>query len=520
MEMPWKNPEFLRHTRRELRPVRVLIAIGVPLLLCVLLMLVMREGERDSFGHIRWNAYWDDLYATMLIVQGILLAGWCASTCGHTISSERQLKTFDFLRTTRLTSGELLLGSILGRPIVGFLIVGVTLPITLLAGSAAGHPILRVLSSVAVILVVCLCFAFGATLFSMLTEKPRSGELIVLMLVYLWGVFTISQNVGFLGWNSASPALAIIPALMKLNGQDSYTSAGVTSFFGHGIPQAWMTVILYGTMALWIGLMLVRNFKRDREEVRLLSRVQAMAFVLYINVIFLSQVSVASPAGNVYSMLNSLGISGKHIDLAHMMITRTTSTFLGLNAAVFYLVGIAMLAPAGSLKTWFRERQRSFASYWSEDAPPAAWMIVAALVAWTVLAGVTTYYTHRLPSSNWSLRTTGLRLAIILVYSIRDVVFLQWCAITRMKSPLMKGTLLLSLYYFSASMLAAFAQAVAQAPNSMVGYALVTPAGAFGDVELMASLQGAGVQVGIIVLLLVAIRKRLVQKGNLVPAIA
>ncbi|HEY3928583.1 MAG TPA: hypothetical protein VGL89_09425 [Candidatus Koribacter sp.] len=509
MMTPWKNPEFTRHFRREMRPVRAAMTLVIPLLVCLLVMLVMRVGERDGQGRIVWHDYWNDLYIGLLAVQGVVLALWCVSTCGQAISSERQLKTFDFLRTTRLNSAELLTGSVAGRPFTAYVMVAVTLPITLLAGTAAGYAWWRVLASMGVIVVVCLTFALFALLFSLLTEKPRIGELIAIVVAGCWAMVQISHAWAFRYQNSAIPALTVLPALEKLNGYAGVAAPLPVRLFGAPIAPAMMTVFLYGTAAAWLALMLVRNLKRDREEMRLLTRWQALLLLICVNVIFLAQVLLRGPYGFLF-------IGSVNADKwFQQQVQNIVSNYVVLNAVVFYLIGLAMLPSAGELKTWFREKQRSFGSYWGENAPPIPWIALAAASAWVVLAAVVFFYRHEAPRADWSLGWTALRLGVLLVYATRDVIFLQWCGITRMKSPLVKGVLLLGLYYFVVSMIAAFVQAAMGAPDSLVGYAIVTPVGALANQALLASVQGAGAQVGIIVLLLLLIRQRFVRVSSL-----
>ena len=506
MELPWKNPELIRHLRRELRPVRLGIAVGLPVVLCVLVMLVMREGERDAHRVIHWDEYWRDLYIGLLIVQGLVLAIWCTSTCGQAISSERQLRTFDFLRTTRLDSGELLAGTIFGRPLVAYVMVGVLLPFTLLAGTASGQPWWKPLASIALIWLVCLCFAIAATLFSLLTEKPRIGELIALLLGYLWLMVLLARDAAFLGWNTAAPALAVIPSLENLNGHDGYPRPD-TYFFHLQIAPALMTAILYSSFAAWLVLMLVRNFKRDRDEVRLLARWQALALIVYINLVYLAQVRFAPMPSSFLSFQEKITST----EWLQHQVTGITSSFVVLNAAVLYIVGTTMLVPAGNLKAWFREKGKTIARYWEEDALSVPWMIAAGACTWAVLAAVALAYQKRVPVADWSLGWTAVRLTIILVYALRDTLFLQWCSVTRMKSSLVKGTLLLGLYYFAACMVVAILQAATGRSDDVTGYAFVTPIGAFLNDKLMASMQGAGVQVGLIVLLVLTIRRRFVR---------
>ncbi len=101
----WRNPELVRHARADLRPARALITGLLVLVICLLTALACWSAEPDNF-----RLFSRLFYSWLLGMQFAVMSFWCASACGQAISRERELKTFDFLKTTRLTAGELLLG--------------------------------------------------------------------------------------------------------------------------------------------------------------------------------------------------------------------------------------------------------------------------------------------------------------------------------------------------------------------------------------------------------------------------
>jgi hypothetical protein len=513
MELPWKNPELIRHVRRELRPARMAGAAGIAVLICVLMLMVMVQMERDAEHHIRWNATWLDFYTFVVVVQGILLSAWCAATGAQAISSERQLKTIDFLRTTRLSSSDLAIGIVLGRPAMAYFIYVCVLPFTLVSGFLSGYNWKTVLGTQAVILIATLTLSLAGTLFSMLTEKPRSGEFLVLVFAFYWVCYLLGSGWQSTGNFSLYSALQVIPALGQLHGEWVF-GFNPTCLFGRERPSYMVSAGLYLTFCFWLWLAVVRNVKRDREEIRLFSRWQAVALSVYISSLFLMQINLglASYIARVYEF-------GER-QAAQRLILGAAAVFVWLNFLVFYLMGIAILPPAGARKHWWREQSTKVSSVWSENAPPILWMISAAVLSWGafgIAAGG--YSRHFTRLEDWNLRNMALQMLVIVVYAMRDVLFLQWCSSTHIKSPMAKGTLLVALYYFSAGVLVATAQAIMGKPQSMKAYALLTPIGALTQQELTASLLGAGLQVGVIVLLLLITRARYVHR-SMAPAAA
>src|SRR5690349_1774318 len=113
------NPELVRHLRMEMRPRRMLITAAVVGLLCLLALWGFYQGsERDrARGDF---SYLHGLYATYVIGQSALLCLWCLSAASQAIAGERTNRTYDFLRTTRLTASELLFGMVAGVPVMAY----------------------------------------------------------------------------------------------------------------------------------------------------------------------------------------------------------------------------------------------------------------------------------------------------------------------------------------------------------------------------------------------------------------
>ena len=73
-----------------------------------------------------------------------------------------------------------------------------------------------------------------------------------------------------------------------------------------------------------------------------------------------------------------------------------------------------------------------------------------------------------------------LQSVTILIFVSRDILFLQWCRLTRMRAPLLKGFLYLGLYYIAAAVLSAvFGAGPNHATRAQTVLALLTPTGAF-----------------------------------------
>jgi len=485
VEPLWHNPELIRHARTEMRPVRMATAAGVSVFLSVLLLLSFFHPGMDTTSTPRDLAA--ILYTLLASVQASVLCLWCLSSCSQAISSERSLKTFDFIRTTRLTSCELLLGMVFGVPLMAYFVVACTLPFTLALGLYAGFSLFAIAVTYLMMLLVAVVLSLAALTISITTDRPRPGEVILLVIL-----ISSASWVTFVSFNDGSPFPGLTAILVVLGLPPLYNVAPgpygpilrYVPFFNFMVPILFVSIFLYLSTGAWLLLILLRNLKKDREDIRYLSRGQAAGFAAYLNVLF-------------WALL----------DLRHMgtsFATNISGVYLVLNFFLLYTVGLATLPPLGRLKFWRRLSASSPQFYYSEDGPPWPWMAASAIAAFLLFVFEAAVARHFIPFSEWPVGAVAGLLSVVLVFAVRDVLFLQWCVVKGFQNPVVKGLLFLFLYY-----VAAFCLAIFLLRSSL---AWLTPLGSLGypDTDsLLAIMFGLVLQIAAAIYLLIAIRRHL-----------
>ena len=138
----WQNPEFVRHMRAELRPARAVTLLVVALFIGLLIWLscwsftqqelANARSGLQRFGGERWqerattlekNVFHDTwllFFRWVLGAQGVVMTLWSLFACVQSVAGERDRKTWDFQRTTRLTSAEMLIGKLIGEPVLTY----------------------------------------------------------------------------------------------------------------------------------------------------------------------------------------------------------------------------------------------------------------------------------------------------------------------------------------------------------------------------------------------------------------
>ena len=525
----WTNPEFVRHRRAELRPVRAFTVAAVVLLLCVLLGLACWSYQENMLESIRRGAEaypteawkhrladaeshfaqytWMLFYRWLVGLQGVALTFWTLFSCAQSVSGERDRKTWDFQRTTRLTSTEILIGKLLGEPVLIYFAVLCAAPVTMIAGLGAGLSIGIVISVQVFLAVVSMLLGLGGMWLSTLLEsRTRGVGLIGALALYAFTLIIYEMNDGGLpGLAAMSPLTGFLDLLG--HSPDTDPRVALPVLFGHGISWLLMNIILCGSFSAWFALMLIRNLKRDYPEIRPLSRWQAVGCVAFLNFL-------------IYALLKPPGatdlLKGVSAQRDWFTDAKTVALFaVGMNGLFLFLMGLATLTPQERLKVWKRSSKSGESAIFADDGLSWPWLGISAVVAYALMVWGLFAWDHTFPLEMTTLQASALRLLLVLVFVTRDVLFLQWCMLTRLRAPIVKGVLFLCLYYGASIVLIALAGVSSdQAGHWMM--ALLTPAQVFdpqvkGMAFPAATYAGLFLQIGAVGAAIMAIQTRLMR---------
>lgn len=517
----WNNPEFVRHRRAELRPVRAITVGGVVVVMCVLLGLACWSYEQHLFENAQrgLEAYGSDaerfevlrqkisrdtwmlFYRWLVGLQGVALTFWTLFSCAQSVSGERDRKTWDFQRTTSLNATEILIGKLMGEPILVYFAVLCATPITLIAGLAGGFSFGTVLSILLSLTVISIFLGLGGMWLSTLLESRTRGVGLIGALA-LYGMTLGAHGMR----DSGLPGLAAISpltAFMDLLGHnpDTVWKWQAPVLFGHEVPWLLMTVLLCGSFSVWLTVMLVRNLKRDYPEIRPLSRWQAVGCAAFLNFL-------------IYALLSPRPEQVDYPGGGWFPDARSVAAFaVAMNGLILFLMGLATLTPHERLKVWQRTRKAGAPGLFANDGPAWPWLGVSAAVAYGLMIWGLLAWDHTLPVNLSTLQEGAVRLVVVMVFVMRDVLFLQWCMLTRLRQPVVKGVLFLCMYYAAAAVTVTLA-ALGSPDGGKWALALLTPVQAF-DPELRglafpaATYAGIVVQAAVIGAVLVAVSDRL-----------
>ena len=513
----WQNPEFVRHCRSELRRSRmttvalvVLFVCGLTILACWATEKAARQNEKEPYDlstqlpsgemqriqepPIAVATALKSYYPLMLMQFGVLTF-WSLLSCTQGISRERERNTWDFQRTTRLASSELLVGKLLGEPVLAYFIFLCVLPVTFVTGIVGHVRSLNILLADFVTLIAALFIGLaGLWVSSLFENKSRGIGLIAGLAIY--GMFlgcTGMADSPFGGLAGFSPLTTFLPLLGRV------PSALHPMLFGGRVPWLLMTVLLYITFGAWLALMLLRNLKKDVNEMRFLSHWQAIGCCAFLNFV-------------LYALLD-LTRGNPFITAADFV-----SFMVLINGIIFFFLGVAMLSTSERIDP---ESLLSARAFFSGNGLQWPWLMISASVSYLLLLWGLYMWKDQIGFDGHLIAWGAVSMLIVLVFITRDVLFIQWCKLTRLRSPLVKGVLFLGLYYAGTAVLYSVMDVTSHAAATGLAH-MLTPAAAF---TYNSALVPASVVVGIVIqvmaiaFLISAIRGR-VQRIELLPAAA
>lgn len=529
MQAFWRNPEFVRHLRSQLRPMRAVTVAAVVAVVCVLVWMccwgveqaeleaarrgAMEFGEAGSHWAIRVQQIEADFtrqvsllfFQWLLGIQAVVVTFWSLAACAQAVLGERDRKTWDFQRITRMTPAQMVIGKLLGEPVLAYFILACSLPVSLIAGAAGGVSGSALFSMYAVLIANALFLGLGGLWLSTMLEGRSRGLFVIgaLGLAAFSGLSIPFRQTQFPGLAAFSPYMTMGSYLGGFGRPPLISSPAV---FGYSVPWAVMSLLLYVSFGAWLALLLVRNIKRDYPDIRPLSRWQALGFAAFLN--FIIYALFRPQAGN------TAAISTSH-DLAQLAVM--------LNGLILFLVGLATLTPCERLKVWWRRRAAGEAGIFSEDGLPWPWIAVSAAAAYGLLVWGLLLWRHALGFDAASLKTAGVALLTVVIFVIRDVLFLEWCMLTRLRQPVMKGLLYLGLYYTATLVVGGVFLGFSARAGERVMMVL-TPGGVFDPHLASLGLPGTlylgwALEIGLIAILLVGIGTRL-SRPAMAPALA
>ena len=444
----WRNPEFIRNCRAQLRPRRLFLVASI---IAALSLAIGYSLYQMYYGRPDWAL---TLFTIALYSQVFVLCLGGGFACMRSIAQEREQNTFDFQRVTQLSSLELALGKLFGAPAIAYFAALCILPATLVGAAVGGIPASRLAAALVILLLGSIAVHALMLLVSLGSTRTSAGftgmAAIFLLFLLLMAAGSPQLSRTFLELGPLSPASAVefaktgtwnAPALPAGRSWHAFsTSVWTDLFFGIRLHHVPVLLVLYFTFILWCLVPLVRNLKRDPALLELYSPAQSVGLLAYLDVILVG-----------FYRLHRFDIDVLPANFAYEhTLAEAFSFLLVANLFLLYFLGLALLRNREQARR--RAHHRADGAFaWQDAAWPSVYVLAGAACAALLFLARFAHpgaITNDL-NTNFAVFTCALLLATVL----RDLCFLQWMNLRRSRRPLVLGVILLGVFYFCGGIL-------------------------------------------------------------------
>lgn len=461
------NPEFLRNARIQMRPGRIIAAAVI----CAAISVTMWYLY---FSHSIPTTRIDNARALLRFVLGLQV---CVLLIGGgiyellAVHREKELNTFDYQRVTRLTSFELAIGKLFGAPVLAYFVTVCLIPIGLVAAFVAGVSIKMLLEAYVILFVGCIAFHLLALLISMALGRGVSAIAILPYLIFVavtsidfalddlapgqdWGSWAIHTLNPF----AAAEVFRIGVPMFSMD-----------SFFAVPLPHVVVLLVLYATFGAVFLLAVVRNLKRDPAVYQLYSPVQVFGFAIYLTVLVLGFLNWKAPLGD--PIFQHDGSQYHQVGVATLPPLGVLTMVLVNIFWIFAFLGLILLRNREHVRRRIKILGTRAASLWA-DFWPAVYPLVGIVLAGIATVELIRTFRHP-PSEEWSWSLALLYVVFVALWVARDLLYLQWMGLRRVRRPLAVGMLFLIVFYTCTGIIVSTATASARPTLAPFAAALI-----------------------------------------------
>ncbi|MGD1857888.1 MAG: hypothetical protein ACFB2W_26930 [Leptolyngbyaceae cyanobacterium] len=270
------NPQFLRECRGHLKPRSVIAAVGTSVLLQVLLILSqtsvyndIRISARNIFQILTWT-----LPYFLLVVGGYYLV--------NDLAQEEKRGTLNFIRLSPRPAKEILLGKLLGVPILPYLIVLSAVPLHIWATWQAQVSILFLVSYYGLLIATAiLCFSLA--LLTGITHQLRPKQTPASIAFAALGLFLFAPGLMFWNTNLIWHHFENADRAFYLNSSPISISWLYINLTNNSLINHGFVLLNLAIMTGFVWKMLERLFYQPRAT--LLSKRLSYSLTAYLNVL-------------------------------------------------------------------------------------------------------------------------------------------------------------------------------------------------------------------------------------------
>lgn len=289
------NPQLLREIRGKLKLKNLIVAISLSLLFQILLLLFysQRIPSEDCYAQIRgfgcaksWSDWWLEQFRFITWTEPFVLFLAGVYSLISDISLEDYKGTLNFIRISPRSSISILIGKIMGVPLLAYIGLSLTIPYHLIAAIKANVPISFLLSFYILLIGTAFLLFSVATLLALLSGwqakfggQVTAGALVFSFVTFVWIVPAFMWWNIFTTWSSFSKVLVGGP-INSIQTEWWYLPITSNIWTSHIF-----TIVNLGLLSLAIWRILERRFHNPTATI--VSKGQSYLVTLYLEILML-----------------------------------------------------------------------------------------------------------------------------------------------------------------------------------------------------------------------------------------
>lgn len=366
------NPQLLREIRGKLKRRNLILAVSLSLLFQVLLLLFYSQRvptpdcsiQSGGFGcTASWTEWWREQFRFLTWIEPFLLFLTGIYSIVADLSLEDYKGTLNFIRISPRSSISILLGKVMGVPLLAYISLGLIIPYHIIAAIKGDIAIAFVVSFY--VLMICTGFLlFSASLLIALLSgwqakfggQVSAGALLFAFISFVW------ITPAFMWWNifttwSAYSEFLLGRSVPPLAAEWWYLPIANNIWFAHLFNVGNLLVF---TLAIW--RILQRRFHNPNATIA--SKGQSYVITAYLEILMLGFC--------VQSWVNQNNSNEYELQLIMLLLLYIANSFIFLSAIA------ALTPPRQALLDWVR-----FGALSTTEDHPSGWFYILRDLIWS-----------------------------------------------------------------------------------------------------------------------------------------
>lgn len=404
------NPQLLRELRGRLKPQTVIAAVSFSVIFQIILLLITSSNSR-SVPASGWLDFWQ-IITWMLPYVTFTLGSY---SIVNDIGQEQKRGTLNFIRLSPCPAWQILLGKMLGVPVLLYIFLGLMVPLHCFAGLQAGISPPLIASVYLMLAPGCaICYSV-VMLCGLPSETQRMGEPPEATAFGVAAIACCALSPLYMAWNIHITWRPLLANPEILGHQHPVVSWFLLPINTIGLVSHAFSLAVLGTTAFFLWRILLRHFNKPRSTP--LSKRQSYAFLAGVEVLALGFFLPAN--------------------LADANNARFAAISMYVLTVILLLVLIPAICPQRqALLEWVRYDSPGWPSLiWSDRSPVLLAVVIHLIVAnvllvpWLFLIGIGTQ----------KLVETGLLVLCTTNTILMYATFVQLLGATKIRYPMISA---------------------------------------------------------------------------------